>query len=338
METSTPIKLTASELGTLWTTYINDTMAKCILSYFFQKAEDLEIKHVVESALRISVNHLESLKRLFKEEDFPIPQGFTDHDVNVHAKRLFSDSFSLYYLKNMSKVGITTFGVAFSMATRADIRAFFHDCTMHTIALDQKVTELLLAKGLYVRPPSIPTPHLIEFVSDKSFLSGGFFGFGDKRPLLSIEIAQLFSNIHTNALGKALLMGFSQVVKSPEIHKYFITGKEISSKHVKVFSDVLLDDDIPTPMTWDADVSDSTDPPFSDKLMLFHVSLLIAAGTANYGVSAAACPRKDLATSYVRLAAEIATYAENGALLMIKNSWLEEPPQNPDRDALRRST
>ncbi|TVY07057.1 DUF3231 family protein [Paenibacillus cremeus] len=129
-------------------------------------------------------------------------------------------------------------------------------------------------------------------------------------------------------------MGFSQVVRSNQIREYLKTGKDISSKHVKIFSDTLISNDIPTPMTWDTDVMDSTEPPFSDKLILFHVSLLVVAGTANYAISAAASPRKDIATNYVRLAAEIAIYAERGAKLMIENGWLEEPPQAPDRQAL----
>jgi hypothetical protein len=334
METAHNIRLTSTEMATLWTTYINDTMAKCVLSYFLKKVEDTEIKPVIELALSITVKHIQELTKLFKSEDFPIPHGFTDEDVNINAKRLFSDSFFLYYLKNMSKVGITTFGVAFSMASRADVRKFFNESITQTVTLDQKLTEVMQSKGIYVRPPYISNQDHIDFVKNKSFLSGGFFGFGAKRPLLSIEIAQLFANIQTNALGKALLMGFSQVVRSKEIRQYLITGKDISSKHVKIFSDTLSSGDIPAPMTCDTDVMDSTDAPFSDKLILFHVAILVAAGTANYGVSAAASPRKDIAMDYVRLAAEIAIYTEAGANLMIENGWLEEPPQAPNRNEL----
>lgn len=56
----------------------------------------------------------------------------------------------------------------------------------------------MLAKGIYIRPPYIPAPDHIDFVKDQSFLSGGgFFGLGDKRLLLTVEIAQLFANIQT---------------------------------------------------------------------------------------------------------------------------------------------
>jgi hypothetical protein len=334
LDTAQNVRLTSAETATLWTTYINDTMAKCVLTYFMNKAEDAEIQKAIEYAYRITIDHIERLTKLFIAEDFPVPQGFTDEDVNVNANRLFSDSFFMYYLKNMAKVGIVNHGAAYSMASRSDVRKLFNDCLMDAASLDEKITEVMQQKGIYVRPPCISNPAEIDFVTNKNFISGGLFGLKDTRPLLSIEIAQLFANVNTNALGKALLIGFSQVVRSNEIRQYLITGKEISSKHIKIFSDILTSEDIPTPMVWDNEVMDSREAPFSDKLILFHVSVLVAAGTANYGVSAAASPRKDLAASYVRLAAEVASYAENGALLLIKNRWLEEPPQAPDRDAL----
>ncbi|MBD2867264.1 DUF3231 family protein [Paenibacillus arenilitoris] len=334
METEHNIRLTSTEIAALWTTYQNDTLAKCVLSYFLSKVEDKEIKGVVELALSISETHIGQLTELFQSENFPIPLGFTGEDVNVNARRLFSDSFFLYYIKNMSKVGLTTYGMTYSMASRADTRTFFGDALRETMTLDKKVTQVLQNKGLYIRPPSIPTPDHIDFVKNQSFLFGGFFGFGEKRPLLSMEIGQLFANIQTNSLGKALLMGFAQVVRSQEIRDYLLTGKEISNNHIKSFSETCLDEDIPVPMTWDPDVMDSTEPPFSDKLILFHVSLLVTAGTANYAVSMAASPRKDVAANYVKLTAEIAAYANHGAKLMIENGWLEEPPQSPDRRKL----
>ncbi|MCA0753984.1 DUF3231 family protein [Paenibacillus sp. N4] len=334
MKSQHHICLTASEIGGLWTTYINDTFSSCVLSYFLNIVEDTQIKPAIEYAFDISEQHIRKLTSIFEDENFPVPQGFTDDDVNRNAKRLYSDHFYLYYLKNMSKVGLATYSLAFSMCSRSDIRAFFHEALTRTVALDQKVTSLLQSKGLYIRPPYISVPNHIDFVESKSFLSGGFFGFGEKRPLTSIEIAHLFENSQTNSLGEALLLGFSQVVRSNEIRKYITRGVEISRKHIEYFDKTLKDDNLPVPMTWATDVTDSVEPPFSDKLILFHVSVLVAAGTGNYGVAASASPRKDVAMNYVRLAAEIARYAEDGAKLMIEHGWLEEPPQALNRKEL----
>ncbi|WP_369690690.1 DUF3231 family protein [Neobacillus fumarioli] len=53
-----------------------------------------------------------------------------------------------------------------------------------------------------------------------------------------------------------------------------------------------------------------------------------------YSTSMALSPRRDLAVDYVRLSAEITTYAEDGAKIMMKNGWLEQPPMAADRDEL----
>lgn len=326
MKTTHNIRLTSTEIGTLWTTYISDTMAKCVLSYFLNNVEDTEIKSVIQMALDFSEDHIQEVSQLFISQEIVVPQGFTDMDVNVNAKRLFSESVYLYYVKNMTKVGIATYGMAYSIASRADIRKTFLKVLNHTEQLDQKVTEVLQSKGIYIRPPYIAPPEKADFVESKHFLSGGLFGLTEKRPLTAIEISHLFMNSQTNGLGKILLMGFSQVASSQELRKYFWRGVEIATKHVKVFTDTLKNEDLPVPMTWDSDVMNSKEAPFSDKLMIFHVTLLIAAGTGNYGLAAAASPRKDVSSNYVRLAAETALYADDGAKIMIDNGWLEEPP------------
>jgi hypothetical protein len=170
-----------------------------------------------------------------------------------------------------------------------------------------------------------------EFVEKESFLSGLI---GDKRPLTAIEITHLFSNVRTNALGKALLIGFSQIVRTQAVKEYLIRGVNIAKKHVDIFGQLLSEGDLPVPMTWDTEVTSSTEAPFSEKLIMFQVSLLSAAGTGNYGLGVSASPRKDIALTYVRLAAEIGSFAESGAKIMIDKGWLEEPPKAADRREL----
>ncbi|MDQ0256436.1 spore coat protein CotF [Evansella vedderi] len=50
--------------------------------------------------------------------------GFTEDDVNTSASRLYSDAFYLYYLKNMSKVGLSVYGVALTTSAHAEVREF----------------------------------------------------------------------------------------------------------------------------------------------------------------------------------------------------------------------
>lgn len=315
----------------MWTTYVNDTMAICGIKYFLQHVEDIEIKEVLEFALHLSEQHVETIKRLFIEEKYPVPQGFTEQDVNLSAPRLFSDTLMLFYILNMAKFGLNSYSMGLSYAERSDVIKFFSECLASVTELHNRSKKLTKEKGLYIRSPYIPTPQSIDFVHEQSFLGALFT---NDRPLLAQEIANLVFNIKRNAIGKALIIGFSQVAKSKEVRKYFERGRDIAKKHVEIFSDLLNKDYLPAPMIWDGEVSASKIPPFSDKLMMFHVSVLIASQIGQYGVSISSSPRKDIAARYQRLSVEIGLYAEDGANIMIDNGWLEKPPHMVDRKAL----
>ncbi|SFA71574.1 Protein of unknown function [Bacillus sp. UNCCL13] len=157
--------------------------------------------------------------------------------------------------------------------------------------------------------------------------------FGEKRSLSTIEITHLFNNVQTNAIGKTLIIGFAQVAEKEEVVNFLLRGKAIAQKHVDVFSKILTENDLPAPMLWDAAVTDSRDRVFSDKLIMFHVTAMIAAGIGNYGGAMAASPRRDIAMKY---ATYIPEYAEDGANIMIKHGWLEEPPLADNRNKLAR--
>lgn len=325
------IRLTAAEIGTLWTQYQNDSMAACVLSYFSAKAEDNEIKEIIDSALVMSQNCLGFISGIFVEEGFAVPQGFSENDVNLNAPRLFDDLFSLNYIKSLARLGLAAAGLGLSILVRNDVRQFYQSHLTQTITLDSMVTQLMLRKGIYVRSPYIPPAKEVHFAKTQDFLGGFFEG---QRPLNAIEITHLFINTQTNLLGKALIMGFSQVVNSGQEREYFLRGKEIAEKHIALFSNRLSEEDLPSPQTLDNLITTSTVPPFSDKLMMFHVTALIAAGIGNYGAAFAVSQRYDLGAQYTRLAAEIVLYANDGVNIMIDNGWLEEAPQAINRRKL----
>jgi hypothetical protein len=325
------IQLTSAELAALYQNYLGDSMSICVFGHFLETVEDPEIKTVVEHALHISMQHVESIKEIFIEENIPVPIGFTEQDVNKRAPRLFSDPFYLSYIKHMARGGLAIYGFIQPHVFRSDVLSFYTKCLQSTIELNNEATVLLQKKGLAVRPAYIPYPDKNEFVHKQSFLSGFM---GDKRPLTGMEITHLYANIQTNKLGEALSMGFSQVAQSNKIRKYFLRGKEISEKHIKVFSGYLRDENLPVPMTWDHDVSKSEEAPYSDKLMMFHFGLMNFSGSGNYGMSIAASQRKDIGAIYARLNAEILLFAEDGANIMIDEGWLEQPPLSADRNQL----
>jgi hypothetical protein len=334
-ETQHNIRLTSAEIANLWGAYMGNTMTICILRYFNRHVEDAEIKAPLEYALSLAEKHTSLINDIFVHENFPIPIGFTDQDVNLDAPRLFSDTFYLNYLHQTTKSGFSLYTIALPNIARADVRDFMSECIVSLTELYNKVVNVSLSKGVFIRPPYITPPREVELVASKGFMAGFL---GDVRPLNALEITHLFSNIQSNALGKALLIGFSQVAQSDEIRSYFLRGKEIATKHLESFSALLRKQDLPAPMTWDHDVMNVTTAPFSDKLMLFHVMGLNSLGIFNYGAGVSGSQRHDLHAEYGRLTAEIGIYAEAGVKLMIKNQWLEQTPLSPDREELAKMT
>ncbi|MCM3236686.1 DUF3231 family protein [Heyndrickxia sp. FSL K6-6286] len=326
------IPLSSSEMGFLWTQYLNDTLALCVMKYFKNICRDEEILPLIEDSLNIAQRDINIIKEIFSKEKIPVPEGFTDKDVNENAPRLFTDVFILLYLQKLEMIAMAGIGVAIGISARTDVSQFFNDLLISVANLHDKARKVLLSKGVYVRPPQIAPPASVDFVEKQSFLFD-FFG-QHKRPLTAIEMTHLFINYQTNALGKVLMMGFAQVCKNNDVRQFLSAGKEIASKHMKKFSSILINQDIPAPSNWDANVLNSTHAPFSDKLMMFHTTYLIAVGIGNYGTAAGTCQRMDLSATYTRLSAEIALYAEDGANLMIKHGWLEEPPQAVDHQKL----
>ncbi|WP_085522660.1 DUF3231 family protein [Tuberibacillus sp. Marseille-P3662] len=323
--------LTASEKANLWVSYQNDTMAMCGIEYFLSNVEDKAIHSLLQYALSISRQHIRRVKHIFTQEEFPIPVGFTKQDVNLDAPRLFSDKLYLYYLVNMGKFGLSSYSLALSLASRQDVIDYYSDCLEQTKKLHNRGKKLAMEKGVFQEAPSIPNPEQVDFVKKQSFLAGWI---GEQRPLLAIEIANLVYNAKRNTLGEALITGFAQVARDKAVIKYFKQGRELANRHLETFSSLLKKDSLSTVDHLSDEVTDSTNSPFSDKLMMYHVSTLIASGIGQYGVAMAASPRHDLSVHYARLTAEITKYANDGANIMINYGWMEQPPEAPNRKEL----
>lgn len=332
MQTEHNIRLTSAELAELWAAYMNDSMAICVLKYFLNKVEDTEIRPVIEYGLELSQSHVTKITKIFEGENFPIPVGFNEEeDVELNAPRLYSDTYFLQYVKQMGQLGMNAYSMAIATSTREDVYDYFSECFSQADKLHKMASRVLLSKGLYIRPPYIPTPTTPDFVKKQSFLTGWF---GDRRPLTGLEISNLFANIQRNALGVATLIGFAQTAKIQEVKQFMQRGVDIAKKHVTIFGEVMKEDDLPVPMTWDTEVMDSTTFVFSDKLIMFQTTALIAIGIGYYGTSMSTSPRRDIGLHYTRLSTEIGQYAEDGANIMINNGWLEQPPTAADRQKL----
>ena len=232
----------------------------------------------------------------------------------------------------MAAAGTAAAAALLEVLARKDIRDFFSTTSEMFMKLYNNACDLLLKKGAFIRSPTIAPMEKAEYLQSESFLSGLI---GKHRPLTVIELAHISKNTETNSIGRTFVAGFSQTAKSPEVRKYMERGMEIAAKHETVFREILVEDGVPLPSSWDSAISQSIDAPFSDKLMMFHILGLNELSVAGYGAAIGASLRKDLGGHYTRLVAEILQYGNDGVKLMIENSWLEQPPQNVDREALR---
>lgn len=325
------VPLTSAEISSLWTAYQADTLNIYSMNFFLTHVADEAIRQVLAHALEIAKKRNEAEIQLFNSENHPIPQGFTEKDINFNAPRLFSDKLYLQYTLYMTYLDMIAYSTGLSMGSRTDMMHFFSESLSDVQDLHQQAKELAKEKGIYIRPPQIPTPQQIEFVKEDRFLAGWF---GERRPLLGTEIAMLAYNSDRNALGQAVITGFSQVAENKEVKHYFERGREISGKHYDIFSDILHENYLSDGILLTAEVSESTVAPFSDKLMMNFVTTLIASSIGQYGAAIAASPRHDLGVQYMRLTAEVARYANDGAKILIENGWMEQPPMAANRKDL----
>jgi hypothetical protein len=339
MSTHFSTKLTSGELATLWTTYQNDTSSLCIIEYFLTKCEDPETKALLQLTKKASLEHIEFIQELFKEERIVIPIGFSlEEDVDPNAPRMYEDTFFLMFMRQMAKVGMITYSGALSLAVRKDIVEFFQGCLQLTSDLYNKTTAEALKKGILVRPPYMAYPEKAEFIDEKKYFSASLNPFSEKRPLNAIEVSHLFMNTETNLLGSMLTTSFAQMARSKEVKDFMVRAQEVAQKHIKLFGRTLVDNNMQAPMSWDTNVSNSTAAAFSEKLMMFTVTLVMNAGIGNYGISASASMRADVASNYFRMALETGRLGKSGFDIMVQNAWLEEPPQSSDRNKLVKKT
>jgi len=309
--------LTSAELACLWRSNSYYDMLGCIFKHLLITLEDPDLQSTIEDVVSLLETRVNRTYEILRMEGQPGPKGFGDEDRDLTVPRLFTDSFYYHYTLNMCWFGLLLGATNLSHSVRADVRNFYTEALMSTTRIYNRISEIMLEKGIYVRPPIINTFKEADIVKKQNFLRGFL---GERRPLLAQEVEQLFFGIRTNEIGGALLTGFQQVAKSKQVRAYMKRGAEIASKHVNIFSSVLKKEKLPVPMHSGELVTDSTMPPFSDKLMMQHVVILGSIGIGNYATSVALSLRHDLSVSYSRLIVESANYGEDGINIMIEKA------------------
>lgn len=325
------VRLTAPEIANIWTQYQNDTMAVCIYKYMIKIVENPAIHSIMELALKFAEGHIPKIKDYFTVENFPIPHGFTDDDVNLDAPRLFSDELCLTYTYIMSVHGLAGYAAALTTNMRSDIREYYVKCQNETMELFNRSLDLMLEKGTVSRPPFINPPEEYGFVQSKNFMQGIL---GGERTLNVIEISNIYWDLKKAQLDKAICIAFAQVAKSQEVKDLIWRGVKIGDKQIEILETLLSQDHLSSPKSEDTEVTNSTIAPFSDRLMMYHKLLIISTQIGLYGTAIGTCQRYDLGTHFYRFMMEASDFAKDGFKLMIKNNWVEQVPLADDREKL----
>jgi spore coat protein CotF len=322
-------RLSAFELGQLWEGYMADSSAGCLLQYFVASAQDPEIRSVLEYALQLTTYHMNAYAQMFNSVGFPIPIGFTSEDVKPQVKRLFSDGYMLAYLRYINRYGAIKYFNTLIGSSRQDVRQFANQCIDEVQNLHKKADEILIKKGFFSEEAHMPVPDRVEYVYDgQSFYKGLF---GNKRPINCLEIAQVFSCLEAKLHEKPIITGFMQVTQSQKVKDLFNQCKDVIGKQVNRWTQLLRDEDLPLPMSLVHELTDSSESPFSDKLMMFHVLTVIGYSLTGYGVAIASCTRADIVAAMHKSLTENAAWAKKAMELMMQSGWMEKVPHAADR-------
>lgn len=327
------IKLTSAEIGTLWTEYVNGTMTDCVNRYMYSIIEDKSIKKIFEDAINIYAKQKQEVSQFIKNDGYPVPLGFTDSDINTNAPRLFTDIFCLQYLHIITLHGLIGHITSLSASTRRDLRNAYDSFDNDGKRMFHRTIELLLEKGKFQRDPLFYPDDGVEFVDSKDFASGLL---KTNRTLSATEIVNLSFNIKKNIMAKTLSIAFSQVAQSKEVREFLADSQDTANNQIQSLSKILQNDNLPSPSSFETEITTSHVAPFSDKLMLYHIGLLYQVGQVYHGVGLASSMRADLIMTYEKVILKNIAVVKKWFDIMVKNKWLEQPPLAPDRKEIAR--
>jgi hypothetical protein len=328
--------ITSSELGVLWLTYQEKTMILRMLEYFIEKADDEKAKKIMTGVYNDIVPYVEKIKEIFQTEGAVIPVGFTIEDVNKEVPKLYDNGFDIMFVRLLQEISMGLHTLNINMVYREDIVLLFKDLTSITQHYYNSCTQYLIEKGLMARSPYVTMPKSVGFVKESTYLAGmnPFGKLNNKRTLNTIEVAYIYHGIESNVTGLQLITGFAQCATNSEVKKFCTKGAEIAKSFIKEMSETFLEDGVQIPTTSGGNATRSTVAPFSDKLMMYSISMFCSFSIGGNMIGSAFSVRNDLAAKMSLFTKDIFEYAHQGAKIMIKNGWMEEPPQMEERKSL----
>jgi hypothetical protein len=323
--------MTSTEITNLLTQFEQETLAICIGKYVLATVKDSEIRSVFKLSLEISEKHLKKLKDFFYNEKFPVPNGFSEKDVNLEAPPLFTDFFWLEYLHSLIHFGLSGYSLCLGVSVRRDIRDFFYQCNIDAMDIYNQTVDILLSKGLYEPPPYFSSPQKAEYITNVGYTLDVI---GKKRALNTAEAGNIYVNLTMTRIAKGICLGFYQVTKNKDIHQYLEKVLNTINKNFEIFSSLLRDENLHVPQLLDTEVTNSTVAPFSNKLMMFKVGFLLGASLSYYGTAMVASLRADLIGHCEAAIMRVLKLMPSWGTIVIENGWLEKLPDADDRKEL----
>ena len=121
------------------------------------------------------------------------------------------------------------------------------------------------------------------------------------------------------------------MAESKEVRKFLTDSEKTADDQIKAFAKILQADKLPVPKSLETEVTISTDSPFSDKLLMFHMGFLFQAAQTYHGAGLASAMRTDLVAIYEATILQNLMVTKKWFNVMVKNKWLEQPPLAPNR-------
>lgn len=323
------IELTANEVSNLWSSFLMNSMEQRLFQYFFASTEDSEMKQVIGQMLNQSQKNINELQEILAKENLTVPIGFTDEDVRVDAPKVFSDTFIMHFCFDLTHLSMSTYPVALSDCTRNDVRDHFQVNISFSLRIQNEIVDLMLSKGIYLKPPQVAIDGKVE-IADNFFYLNGFFGAS--RPLNAPEIANLSRIIHRAQFSKMVFVTFSKLAQTNELKHHFAKGRDGIEKVLDSLQEVLEKENIPISSSGDYQISNVEMSPFSDKLMLFFVNTCLGIFCfAMISQAMTSSLRTDITSKLSKISDDMKKFYGLGLLLAIKEKWFEQPPQAVDR-------
>ena len=215
-----------SEITCLWNQYMSETAAICTLKHFLKNVEDKDTRSVLQYALSLSEQHVNWIEEISRKENLSIPVGFTQDDIEIIAPRLFTDSYYLIYLSHIAGLGTEGYVILLRYVAPSDFRGYLSKCISEAVDLYNKMTDIRLSKGLFLRAPSVEMTKKPLFPEDENIFKGMLIQ--KPRPMYAREITNNFGGILMDIILKAITTGLGQVASSQRVKEYMFRGRDIA--------------------------------------------------------------------------------------------------------------